>query len=224
MILLVLCNLTVAKGTINGLIFYANIVQFNHAVFFPAPVEGYTYFLSVFIAWINLDFGIETCFFDGMNALWNTGLQLAFPASIILVIILFCYVASKSSRVSRMVGYFNGTAVIATLLLLSYSKAIVTVVASLAVVRVDGTLVWWLDGNVDSSSVGWALLILLMCLLFLTVILPFTVTLVFMQAFQRLSHRRIVRWMKLNRLQPWYDVFANPTRQSSISGLVSCSL
>jgi len=35
-LLLVSCNLTVSEGTVNGLIFYANIVQINCAAFFPA--------------------------------------------------------------------------------------------------------------------------------------------------------------------------------------------
>jgi len=63
-LLLLVCRLTVAAGTINGLIFYANIVTVNRAIFFP-PNE--TNILTVFIAWLNLDLGIETCFFDGMD-------------------------------------------------------------------------------------------------------------------------------------------------------------
>ena len=60
-------NFTVAKGTINGLIFYANIVQANQAVFFPpGPAVG-LYPIKVFIAWLNLDLGITTCFFDGLD-------------------------------------------------------------------------------------------------------------------------------------------------------------
>jgi len=54
---LMLLNLTVSIGSINGLIFYANIVRANHAVFFP---PGDTSFFTVFIAWLNLDLGIET--------------------------------------------------------------------------------------------------------------------------------------------------------------------
>ena len=45
-------NLAVSQGTINGLIFYANIVKANQAAFFP---PGDTNILTVFIAWLNLD-------------------------------------------------------------------------------------------------------------------------------------------------------------------------
>ena len=64
-LLLLVFKLTVAAGTIKGLIFDANIVAVNRAVFFP-PNE--TNILTVFIAWLNLDLGIETCFTDGMDA------------------------------------------------------------------------------------------------------------------------------------------------------------
>ena len=51
-ILLMLLDLTVSTGLLNGIIFYANIVQMNRNLFFP-PSTG-SKFLKVFIAWLNL--------------------------------------------------------------------------------------------------------------------------------------------------------------------------
>ena len=66
-ILMLKCNLTVSTGTLNGLIFYANIVRANHAVFFPlGNSDVFGSILSVFIAWLNLDLGVEVCFFQGI--------------------------------------------------------------------------------------------------------------------------------------------------------------
>ena len=60
---LLVCKLTVVTGTFSGLMLYANIVGVNRTNFLAVnPI------LSVFIAWLNLDFGIETCFYDGMDA------------------------------------------------------------------------------------------------------------------------------------------------------------
>ena len=57
-------------GTINGLIFYANIVWVNRGNFFMTPkpfgLRVLQQVLTVFIAWLNLDLGIETYFFP-----WN---------------------------------------------------------------------------------------------------------------------------------------------------------
>ena len=74
---LLLLQLTVAYGTIiNGLVFYANVVQVNRDIFFP---PGATNILTIFIAWLNLDLGLETCFYDGLNAYAFISLQFVFP-------------------------------------------------------------------------------------------------------------------------------------------------
>ena len=66
-----LLDLTISQGTINGLIFYANIVKANEYMYLP---QGQTNPLTLFIAWLNLDLGVETCFFHGMTAYTKTWL------------------------------------------------------------------------------------------------------------------------------------------------------
>ena len=78
--LLLVLNLTVAIGTLNVIIFYANILAANK------NASSEVSFASVFISWLNFDFGIDTCFFDGMNMYVKTWLQLAFPAFIIFLV------------------------------------------------------------------------------------------------------------------------------------------
>ena len=68
-------KVTVAVGTTNGLIFYANLVQVNSSVFYKSLN---TNILTVFISWLNLDFGIETCFYNGMDVYAKTWLRLYF--------------------------------------------------------------------------------------------------------------------------------------------------
>ena len=63
-ILLVL-NLTVAIGTLNGIIFYANIIAANNGVVFPP---------NAFIAWLNLELGFDYCFYNGLDTYWKTWL------------------------------------------------------------------------------------------------------------------------------------------------------
>ena len=59
-IVLLFLNMTVAVGLINGFIFYANIVSANSAVYFPSS-ESSQRFPTVFVAWLNLDIGIDVC-------------------------------------------------------------------------------------------------------------------------------------------------------------------
>ena len=69
-ILFYLLNLTVTIGTINGIIFYANIVSINDSVFLVN--DNVFKPLRVFIFFVNLDLGIETCFYNGMESYFKT--------------------------------------------------------------------------------------------------------------------------------------------------------
>ena len=74
-VILFALNLTVTEGSINGLIFYANIIAMNHAVL----LSGGTSYFYTFLAWISLDIGISTCLFNGMDAYSEIWLQSVFP-------------------------------------------------------------------------------------------------------------------------------------------------
>ena len=68
-VLLYVLNLTVANGTINGIIFYANIISINDSVFLVN--DNVFKPLKVFVSFTNLDLGIETCFYNGMDSYAN---------------------------------------------------------------------------------------------------------------------------------------------------------
>ena len=74
-------NLTVTHdhGLVNGLILYANIVWTYKDLLFPPKQQPVISMLQIFVAWLNLDFGIETCFIVGLTAFWKTRLQFLFP-------------------------------------------------------------------------------------------------------------------------------------------------
>ena len=116
-------NLTVSVGTINGLIFYANVLKIYEHIFFP---EGPIPFLSQFISWINLDLGIEICFINGMSICSKTWLQFIFPAYVWFLLILIIILSRYSSKVVRLMGR-QVIPALATMILLSYTKLIRTV-------------------------------------------------------------------------------------------------
>ena len=109
-------NLTVSVGTINGLIFYANVVKIYEHIFFP---KGHIPFLSLFISWLNLDLGIETCFYNKMDSWSKMWLQFVFPAYVLFVLIFIIILLRHSSKAVRFVGR-QAIPVLATLILLSY--------------------------------------------------------------------------------------------------------
>ena len=107
----------------------------------------------MFVAWLNLDIGIDVCFLDGLDTYTKTWLQLAFPVYIISLVIGVIKVSEYSPRFARLIGRRDPAATLATLVLLSYAKLLsVTIIAlSFAVLDYpDGSreTVWLPDGNV----------------------------------------------------------------------------
>ena len=207
---LMFLNLTVSVGTINGLIFYANIIRANLAVFFPHSMS--TSFLGTFIAWLNLDLGIETCFYAGLNSYSKTWFQFLFPLYIWFIMSIIILLSHYSTRISRLVGN-NAVQVLATLFLLSYAKLlqiIITVFSSTELVYPDGyhRRVWLYDGNVDYLTRKHIPLFIAALMLLILISVPFTVTLFCIQWLQKLPNMKVLFWVK--RLQPLFDAYTGP--------------
>ncbi|XP_064389191.1 uncharacterized protein LOC135337227 [Halichondria panicea] len=147
--LILVLNITIATGNLHGIIFYANIVAANRAIFFPSLNN----FLTVFISWVNLDLGINTCFYDGMNSQAKVLLQLAFPTYLFLLILLIIVLSKYFDSFAKLLSNRNPVAALGTLVLLSYSKFLRFIVAALqsrVLEYSDGSIktVWLFDGNV----------------------------------------------------------------------------
>ena len=71
-----LFRLTVSVGTVNGLFFYANVIQANHQAYYPRATIN---FFTMVISWLNLDLGIESCFYNGMDIYAYSWFQFVFP-------------------------------------------------------------------------------------------------------------------------------------------------
>ena len=96
-LLLFALRLTVDKGTVNGLIFYANIFGINARFFLR---DGKLQFLLIFISLVNLELGFPVCFYNGMNDIVKTGLQFVFPIYIWSIVIIIILASRYSTRVS----------------------------------------------------------------------------------------------------------------------------
>ena len=210
-VFMLLCRLTVALGTINGLIFYANIVGANQSAFFPS---GNINFLRVFISWLNLDLGIETCFYDGMDAYVKTWLKFVFPIYIWGVIALIMFISAHSPRVSRMLGS-NPVAVLATLFLLSYAKILRDILSALSITTLEYPhdkmqVVWLSDGNITYLH-GKHIPLFVVGILFLVFIfLPYTLLLLLGQWLQKFSHIKVLSWMNNLKLKAFLEAYYAP--------------
>ena len=210
---LMVFNLTVAVGTINSIIFYANIIYANKSIFFNHWQLQLT-FASVFVSWLNLDIGFDVCFFDGMNVYDKTWLQLAFSVYIFILVIIIIWISSYSSRLSNLLGKRNPVAALATLILLSYTKLLEAIIKSFSFVSLNypnGTTTtnWLPDPNMEYSE--WKL-ILLLCSA--TVILIFgllyTILIFSWQWLLRYSRSKLFKWVGNQKLHLFIDTYHIP--------------
>lgn len=214
--LLLLLHMTVAAGTINGLILYANIVNVNDVIFFPlADTNILTKSLKVFIAWINLDFGIDTCFYNGLDFYSYAWLNYVFPFYLWFLISVIIFSSRFSTKVGKLFGS-NPVAVLATIILLSYTKLLQTVILTLSHTSIeypDGDKrVWLFDGNVPYISGKHALLsVVAFCIIFF-LLFPYFFLLMLGYHLQAYSHKKAFSW--LNKFKPLLDAYYAPYRKN----------
>ena len=208
-------NLTVSVGTINGLIFYANVVKIYEPIFFPnGPVK----LLSQFISWLNLDLGIETCFFDGMDSCSKTWLQFIFPGYVWFLLILIVILSQYSSKVVRLVGS-HAVPVLATMILLSYTKLIRTVFQALYFTNIQCNgnnnvplLRWYIDANVQYFRGYCHLPLFLFSLaVLILLIVPYTFYLLTIPLLEGPLSKYMHCCQKLWRyMKPFFDAYGGP--------------
>ena len=201
--LIKLLDLTTSQGTLNGLIFYANIVKANEYVFFP---QTQTNPLTVFIAWLNLDLGVKTCLFQGLTAYSKTWLQFVFPFYIWSIAGLIIILAKYNDRVAKVMGN-NSVPVLATLFLLSHAKLLRTIITALSYTMLYTShgpkAVWTADGNVDYLGPQHAPLFATAVVVLLFLWLPYTLLLFLGHWLQRSNCRLLVRM--LMKIKPFLD-------------------
>jgi hypothetical protein len=210
-VLLISLDLTVTVGTINGLLFYANIIkamQLNYVVYF-----------QWFISWLNLDFGIETCFFNGMTAITKTWLQFVFPIYLLLLVFLlavfvrFITSYSKFQFITRWFLHINFINVFATILLLSYSKFIQIMfnVFSVSPVHCDNLVIyeWSFNGNLEYATGQHLYLLIFECIFVVIFVVPYTMFVIGLPVVEKLPviPKCGGLWLKI---KPFCDAYGSP--------------
>ena len=205
-LLLFILNLTVTDGDINSFILYVNIISINNDVFFPQYNISTNFWYS-FISFVNLDLGIPTCFYNGMDDYAKMWLQLAFPAHLILIATLLIIASRHSIKVQRITAR-RALPVLATLFLLSYTKILRTVSSVLfyysTITHLPSghtTLVWAVDANVPLFGLKYIALFIVCLILFVT-LLPFNAILCFTKTAMRLQ--------LVNHFKPLIDAYQGP--------------
>lgn len=212
-VILMALNMTVAVGTLNGLIFYVNVVGANKSVFLPFKDQS---FVTVFISWMNLELGIDTCFFPGLDAYIKTWILLAFVAAYVIFLIAFViiFISSYSTKFTNLIGKRNPVATLSTLVFLSYAKLLEIVFTALSFCIIDypdgsRMKVWLPDATVEYLQ-GKHIILFITALLLLLIGLVYTALLFSWQWLLCLPNFKIFKWTRNQKLHTFIETYHAP--------------
>ena len=205
-------NLTVAVGTLNAIIFYSNIVFANQSNFFPPTTPK---LVTIFISWLNLEIGFDTCFYEGLDTFAKTFLQLAFPGYVILLVILVIILSEHNRKFAQLIGKRNPVATLTTLILLSFSKLLHNIIASLSFTELKyptsrgNEVVWLYDATVFYLK-GKHIALFSIALLILFAGVFYTIILFLWQWLLRLHYNKMFAWLKFQKLYHFIEPYHAP--------------
>lgn len=208
-------DLTVSEGTINELIFYANMINIYSVATFPSAitVNPFIRFLYVFISWLNLDIGLEICFYNGMDNLQKAWLQFGFSLYLLAIVGIIVLASRHSRRMSALCGR-NVLPVLATIIRLTYTKILKNVFSIFEyadIHDVDSGIpynVWLYDGTIEYMGTSHLLLVIFGAIVTVIFIIPYTTVVLCSPCLLKTSHRKMFSWVK--RLTPYFDSYHAP--------------
>ena len=200
---LVIFRINLSSGYLNGILFWANIVDLFENVL--APSQSQRAGVTVLAHWLTLNWGIETCFHEQMTALEQSWWELCFSLYL-FVLMLILRMIFKCRQVKAKTAFATIEA-FATLLIMCYISILQTSFQLIATVTIytqdGGRLVRWMtDPAVPYFRGAHGFLAFVATILILTYIIP--VPLLF------LIPTLLYRNKYLKKFKPLYDAFWNP--------------
>ena len=208
--LLTLCNLTITSGTISGLLFYANIFQMNSSVFAPHQFN----LLTAILSWVNLDFQLMQCLYNGLDSCTKSWLEFVFPVYLWTIVAAIVLLSRRFSHIALLFAG-NTVQVLATLIELSYAglaRAVVTALSPIWITvhssnQTTYSVRWLHDGNIQYLEPKHVP-IFLVGAIFGILILTHTLILLFVQPLQHHSNLCCLSWVA--KLKPLIDAYTSP--------------
>ena len=214
--LILTLNLTVAMGTLNAMIFYANVLATNQQFFMPFD---HPTFHNALIAWLNLDIGFDLCYFKGLNAYTKAWLQIVFPVYIIIIVIAIIIASHYSRRFAKLIARKNPVAILATLILLSYAKLLHSTIGILSYAILHYTpldekdsftkIVWLSDGSVPYLE-GIHIPLFIVAVVIVVLGFIYTFLLFTWQWLVKFSNKAPFLWVKNTKLSSFIDAYHAP--------------
>ncbi len=204
-------DISVAEGYLGGFIFYCNCLNYFLPYVTPTYPIDYVFILA---SWVNLDVGIQSCFYPGMTELEKVGLRYIFPAYLYLLMFLVVILARYSKRFASIP--FSASKTFATLFLLTYFSISGTSITLLGFSRIAVTdemsgdkmtyYGWYADITQPYGQGLHGFFVFLASVLVVTYILPIPILLMFPSLLYRFPYTY--------KVKPILDAFWNPYKPS----------
>uniref|UniRef100_A0A1X7TRB4 TRP C-terminal domain-containing protein n=1 Tax=Amphimedon queenslandica TaxID=400682 RepID=A0A1X7TRB4_AMPQE len=210
--LLYALRLTLTTGTMNGIVFYAQIlVTYNQFNLRSRNFVSVFYSISnglISLLNLNINFNYPICLYNGMTEAWKFALSLVFPIYLMVIVVLLIIISRYSVKLSNKISV-SSIQVLVTVVHLSFSSFLVSVqnVYTYSIIHLNTTdvplHVWLRDGTTEYGS-GSHLVLMIMTSL---IVWPILIVYVGILLFGRLV-------MKINRfreyLRPVYEAIHAP--------------
>ena len=212
-------RLTVATGTVNGIIFYANTLSLVMDKLTESSHKSLQATQVIIISLLNLDLGFPLCLYNGMTTAAKVGFQFVFPIYLWSIVIGMIVISKYSIRLSNFISN-SSVQVLATLLYLSFAKLLRTVIDIASYSNIhsvtlknnvsseiyyygsnDEAAVWYYNGEAYGQGVHGLLLAVAVTFTALY-LLPYAILTTF-------SHC-LMRFRLFNRLRPFIDAYGGP--------------
>lgn len=216
--LLYALNLTLTAGTLNGIIFYAQIYAILSGLSLSSlehdPLSTFFYLTRGLVSLINfnLHFNYPICLYDGMTHVMKSGLSLVFPMYLLGIVIFLIIVSRYSVRLSNRISG-SSVQVLVTVVHLSSSRMFTSIMDVYTPINIytnatkDPIKVWLNDATTEYGK-GSHLILMIVASLIIGPVLSAYMTIL-------LAGRFIQRNKKLREyIRPIYEAIHAPYKRN----------
>ena len=205
--LLLLLNLSVTTGTINGLIFTASILSTIH----PFPENNCA---TIIISLLNLNAGLNVCFYKGYNSYIKIWFQLGYPMYLFLLTSGMIVARKCSLKFAKFIEKRNPIEILATVLLLTYTKLLQFVIDAFSSADIEHPnntteKVWLLDGTINYYEIRH-IIMLIAAIFILGFLSVYTFLLLFWQWLDKLPGWKACVLVRKTRIKPLIESYHVP--------------
>ena len=192
--LLYALKLTLTTGTINGIIFYAQIsnvgildlltlTTYNSTKANVLPTIAVSY-----LSLTNGNLGFSVCFYNGLTEVIKAGLCLLFPLYLLAIVVFLIILSRYSLKISNRIAD-SSVQVLVTVVHFSFSKLLLSVIDVLSSANIETESrtysVWFFDGSVEYGKGSHLLLMIITLVIVTALLLPYMLILLFAKPLRR---------------------------------------